>query len=217
MTNSDLQIHEIGYLWHCRDETIWLKALDNYWNKFSLEQMRLEQKINSVQYRIVKDYSVEEFYCFLYEEFFVWKYTAKNRLATTRMNLQKYVNENRLHELEEIKREIFSSDFSDVSESLKTVMKIRGLGSSGASAFLAIMFPEKFGTVDQFVVKSLLKINGLGEYEVLSQMNPENLKIRDIVVVMKIMREKAVELNEAFNTDFWTPRKLDMILWSIGR
>ena len=40
--------------------------------------------------RIIKDYTVEEFYNFLHDEFFVWKYTAKNRLATTRMNLQKY-------------------------------------------------------------------------------------------------------------------------------
>lgn len=133
------------------------------------------------------------------------------------MNLQKYKIENRMNELEEIKYDIFSSDFSDVSQSIKTVMKIRGLGSSGASAFLAIMFPDKFGTVDQFVVKSLLKVNGLEENKVLSQMNPENLKIKDIEFVMEIMREKAKELNKCFNTKFWTPRKIDMILWSIGR
>lgn len=214
---NDVQLYGIGYLWNCKDEKIWIRALEGYWKNFSLEQMRLEQKINDIQYRIIKDYTVEEFYNFLHDEFFVWKYTAKNRLATTRMNLQKYVNENRMHELEEIKRDIFCSDFSNVAESVKTVMKIRGLGSSGASAFLAIMFPDKFGTVDQFVVKSLLKINGLEEHEVLSQMNPENLKIKDIVIVMEIMREKAAELNKSFNTDFWTPRKIDMILWSIGR
>lgn len=214
---NDVQLYEIGYLWNCKDEIIWIRALEGYWKNFSLEQMRLEQKINDIQYRIIKDYTVEEFYNFLHDEFFVWKYTAKNRLATTRMNLQKYKIENRMNELEEIKYDIFSSDFSDVSQSIKTVMKIRGLGSSGASAFLAIMFPDKFGTVDQFVVKSLLKINGLKEDEVLSQMNPENLKIKDIEFVMEIMREKAKELNKCFNTNFWTPRKIDMVLWSIGR
>ena len=185
-----VQLYEIGYLWNCKDEKIWIRALEGYWKNFSLEQMRLEQKINDIQYRIIKDYTVEEFYNFLHDEFFVWKYTAKNRLATTRMNLQKYKIENRMNELEEIKYDIFSSDFSDVSQSIKTVMKIRGLGSSGASAFLAIMFPDKFGTVDQFVVKSLLKVNGLEENKVLSQMNPENLKIKDIEFVMEIMREK---------------------------
>ena len=214
---NDVQLYEIGYLWNCKDEKIWIRALEGYWKNFSLEQMRLEQKINDIQYRIIKDYTVDEFYNFLHDEFFVWKYTAKNRLATTRMNLQKYKIENRMNELEEIKYDIFSSDFSDVSQSIKTVMKIRGLGSSGASAFLAIMFPDKFGTVDQFVVKSLLKVNGLEENKVLSQMNPENLKIKDIEFVMEIMREKAKELNKCFNTNFWTPRKIDMILWSIGR
>lgn len=214
---NDVQLYEIGYLWNCKDEKIWIRALEGYWKNFSLEQMRLEQKINDIQYRIIKDYTVEEFYNFLHDEFFVWKYTAKNRLATTHMNLQKYKIENRMNELEEIKYDIFSSDFSDVSQSIKTVMKIRGLGSSGASAFLAIMFPDKFGTVDQFVVKSLLKVDGLEENKVLSQMNPENLKIKDIVYVMKIMREKAKELNKCFNTNFWTPRKIDMVLWSIGR
>ena len=29
--------------------------------------------------------------------------------------------------------------------------------------------------------------------------------------------EKANELNQRFDTDFWTPRKIDMVLWSIGR
>lgn len=214
---NDVQLYEIGYLWNCKDEKIWIRALEGYWKNFSLEQMRLEQKINDIQYRIIKDYTVEEFYNFLHDEFFVWKYTAKNRLATTRMNLQKYKIENRMNELEKIKYDIFSSDFSDVSQSIKTVMKIRGLGSSGASAFLAIMFPDKFGTVDQFVVKSLLKVNGLEENKVLSQMNPENLKIKDIEFVMEIMREKAKELNKCFYTNFWTPRKIDMVLWSIGR
>ena len=215
--NNDMQLYEIGYLWNCKDEKIWIKALDGYWENFSFEQMKLERKIDGMQVRIIKEYSVEEFYEFLYNEFFVWKYTAKNRLATTRMNLQKYVKENRMNELKEIKCDIFDLDFSDIAKSVKTVMKIRGLGTSGASAFLAVLLPEKFGTVDQFVVKSLLKINGLEEHDILSQTNPENLKLNDVIAVINIMRKKAAELNSCFDTDFWTPRKIDMILWSIGR
>lgn len=215
--DSGLELYEVGYLWNCKDEEIWLNALNKYWEKFSFEQMKLEQKINNIQFRILKKYSVEEFYDFLYNEFFVWKYTAKNRLATTRKSLEKYVKENRMSELEEIMNNIFESDFCDITESMKTVMKIYGLGTSGATAFLAIILPEKFGTVDQFVVKSLLKINGLNERNVLCQMNPENLRISDVVTVIHIMKNKAQELNKCFETDFWTPRKIDMILWAIGR
>jgi hypothetical protein len=41
--------------------------------------------------------------------------------------------------------------------------RIRGLGIAGASGLLSVLFPEYFGTVDQFVVMSLLCINGLKE------------------------------------------------------
>lgn len=217
MKNNENKLYKIEYLWNCEDEKMWLKVLDGYWENFTFDQMKLERRINDLQFRMIKALSVEEFYKFLYDEFFVWKYTAKNRLATTRMNLQKYVKENRMNELEKIKNDIFQLDFSDVSESVATVMKIRGLGSSGASAFLAVLCPEKFGTVDQFVVKSLLKINGLEQHNLLKEMNPDNLKTKDIVAVTGIMRLKAAELNNRFDTDFWTPRKIDMILWSIGR
>ena len=99
---NDVQLYEIGYLWNCKDEKIWIRALEGYWKNFSLEQMRLEQKINDIQYRIIKDYTVEEFYNFLHDEFFVWKYTAKNRLATTRKYLRRYVEENNLSALADI-------------------------------------------------------------------------------------------------------------------
>ena len=48
-------------------------------------------------------------------------------------------------------------------------------------------------------------------------MNPEGLKIKDGIILVNIMKEKAAELNAKFNTDFWTPRKIDMILWAYGR
>ena len=215
--DKSMKKYKIDRLWNCCDEKVWLEALEEYWADFSLEQLRLERKIDYVQFRIIKGLSTEEFYDFLYNDFFVWKYTAKNRLATTRMNLEKYVKENRMNELEEVKKEIFELDFSDTVKSIKIVSKIRGLGVSGASAFLGVLVPEKFGAVDQFVVKSLLKINGLKEHEELVKMNPENLRVKDAAVAEKIMCTKAAELNEKFKTDFWTPRKIDMILWSIGR
>jgi len=30
-----------------------------------------------------------------------------------------------------------------------------------------------------------------------------------------ILRKKAAQLNELFHTDEWTPRKIDMILWTL--
>ena len=80
-----------------------------------------------------------------------------------------------------------------------------------------ILFPNDFGTVDQFAIKALLNVKSLKEYGNLKKMNPENIKAKDAAFVIDIFRRKADELNGMFNTDFWTPRKIDMILWCIGR
>ena len=82
---------------------------------------------------------------------------------------------------------------------------------------MAILFPQNFGTVDQFVVRRLQEINPPIYAADLNRMNPEGLKIKDGIILVNIMKEKAAELNAKFNTDFWTPRKIDMILWAYGR
>jgi len=51
----------------------------------------------------------------------------------------------------------------------------------------------------------------------VSSMNPHQLKIKDAVILVEIMKNKAKELNIKFTTSFWTPRKIDMILWVVQR
>ena len=48
-------------------------------------------------------------------------------------------------------------------------------------------------------------------------MKLESLSIENGVLLFQIMRERARKLNKDFDTDFWTPRKIDMVLWAIGR
>lgn len=48
-------------------------------------------------------------------------------------------------------------------------------------------------------------------------MNIDNLKESDGVILIKIMRNKAFQLNLQFGITFWTPRKIDKILWAINR
>jgi hypothetical protein len=48
-------------------------------------------------------------------------------------------------------------------------------------------------------------------------MNPEGLALKDGVLLIKIMRDKSDELNKKFNNKYWTPRRIDKILWCIGR
>lgn len=207
-------------LWNHGTENDWLNALENY-NKIietrSYEARSLEMFMNQLQAKDVEKMSVEEFYNFLHDKYFVWKFTQKNRLANCRKYLRRYVEQNRMNELANIQRRLFSTNLSDIAECLSTAMEILGLGPSGGSGLLSILFPSYFGTVDRFVVESLQKIDGINYEHKLSKMNPENLKPEDGVFIVKIFREKAKELNAKFNTDFWTPRKIDMVLWAYGR
>lgn len=207
----------INLLWNCNDENKWKVALKYYDVFLKPHQVDIERRMNTIDVSKVKGFSTKEFYTFLYDEYFVWKYTAKNRLATTRKSLMKYESNDDFKDLEKIKEAIFELNHDDIEKNLKNVQKIRGLGIAGASGLLSILFPNDFGTVDQFAIKALLNVKSLKEYGNLKKMNPENIKAKDAAFVIDIFRRKADELNGMFNTDFWTPRKIDMILWCIGR
>ena len=79
------------------------------------------------------------------------------------------------------------------------------------------MYPQKFGTVDEFVVKALRQVNGLPEATALARMNPEDLTIRDGAMIVGILQRKAAANNRNFKSNAWTPRKLDKVLWTYGR
>lgn len=215
-TGTD-SLSDISTLWNYGDEEMWKDSLEGYYDLLSESQLPLEQNMEEVNFEDIEALSVYQFYDFLYEWYFVWKYTQKNRLATTRKHLEKYITEDRMHELAEIQKRLFEADRDDIRECLSIASQIRGLGIAGASGLLSILFPSDFGTVDQFVVKSLLKVEGLREHDLLIGMKPESLTIDDGVILINIMRKQARRLNTHFDSEFWTPRKIDMILWSIER
>ena len=207
----------INNLWNSNDSKIWEKYLHKYYDAVMPNHLEIEKEMESLDVNILKDMSEFEFYKFLYNKYFYWKYTAPNRLATTRNNLEKYVKENRLNELKKIHTEIFSQDLDNIIACIKTVKQIKGLGVAGASGLLSLMYPDKFGTVDQFAIYALLKINNFQDKDKIIKINPLNIKIKDAEFLIQIYRKKSQELNQKFKTNFWTPRKSDQILWSIDR
>jgi hypothetical protein len=130
------------------------------------------------------------------------------------MHLEKYQNNGALDELDKIRNELLSVNVENINDSLKIALKVRGLGPAGASGLLSLIYPEHFGTVDQFVVISLRKLTDLEEHYALLSMNPESLTLRDSTLLISIMRRKAQEINQTFATNIWTPRKIDKILWA---
>jgi len=79
------------------------------------------------------------------------------------------------------------------------------------------MYPKNFGTVDQFAVKALRQVQSLPEEAAFARMNPEALTISDGALIIDILRRKAADNNCVFESDAWTPRKLDKVLWTYGR
>jgi len=73
-------------------------------------------------------------------------------------------------------------------------MRIRGLGTAGASDLLAVLFPNDFGTVDQFVVRALERVPDLPRRSDIARTKPENLRVVDGIVLVEIMRDKARDL-----------------------
>lgn len=215
--DCDPRENTIKDLWNCNDEERWIEALEHYYDLLSENQLLLDLELAELESKNVEQMSVKEFYDFLHDKYFVWKYTQKNRLATTRKQLEKYIVDDDMRELDNIKNSIFSDNISDIRACLCSATNIRGLGVAGASGLLSILFPEYFGTVDQFVVKAFETIGGTEISQKVKLMKPENLRIDDGVFLIECMRKKAKQLNEQFDTDIWNPRKIDMILWSFGR
>ena len=212
--------NSITYLWNYGTEANWIDAFHQYdvvIASRSLETQWLEGFMDQLQADDVKKMSGIEFYDFLYEKYFVWVFTQKNRLATTRKHLQRYIGESRLFELETIHKRLFALNHLEIEKCLTTAMEIRGLGIAGASGLLSVLFPYDFGGVNEYLVTLLRDVEGISYSFELSQMNPALLTAKDGVILTKIFREKATELNRRFETDFWTPRKIDKVLWACGR
>lgn len=207
----------IADLWHSSDSANWEQALHRYWDFVQPRNLELERSLDVLDMDRLRSLSTKGWYEFLHDEYFRWKYTAPNRYATTTIQLKKYLDNDELEELESSRQQLLNLDCNDVRRGLMTAKKIRGLGTAGASGLLSLMYPNHFATVDQFVVKALRHVAGLPEAAALAKMNPENLSIKDGVLLIGILTRKAKENNQVFGTSAWTSRKIDMILWTYGR
>ncbi|WP_321530254.1 TIGR01458 family HAD-type hydrolase [uncultured Desulfuromonas sp.] len=207
----------IADLWYSKDDKDWQDALKRYWQFVQPCNLKLEQSLDGLDLAIVRSLSPQGWYEFLHDEYFRWKYTAPNRYVTTTKQLKTYRRDGEIEELDSIRLKLLSLNGNNIRDGLKTAKTIRGLGTAGASGLLSLMYPDNFATVDQFVVKALRSIPDLPEADALKKMNPENLTVKDGVQLTLILSQKAKDNNRKFGTSFWTPRKIDMILWTFGR
>ena len=199
-------------IWHSENECQWNELLKRYWSLVLVDHVQEEYSLNRLSRDRLDRMSAVSWYNFLHDEYFFWKYTAKNRLETTRSHLRKCRDGDALDELDQIRQRILRIDVEDIENALKTACEIKGLGVAGASGLLSLIYPAWFATVDQFVVKALLEVDQ--HKDSVGQMKPEGLSVADGVVLTKIMREKARLMNAHFGSEFWTPRTVEMALWA---
>ena len=207
----------INALWDNSDHDLWSWA-ESLYDKVpsAVRNRELEAFLDALTPAQAAAFSPEEFYAFLYGRFFPWKYTANNRLASTRRCLSYYkANENNMQELALIQRALFSFQLSNVRLGLKIACLIRGLGCAGASGLLSVLFPGDYGTVDQFVVKALCQCDKSHGDE-LHRIDPENITLDQAVLLEQLLRDKARQLNEENRTTCWSPRRVDKVLWTFG-
>ncbi|WP_149495411.1 hypothetical protein [Roseiconus lacunae] len=199
-------------IWKADDERVWNQLFQKYWAMLRPESIQVEFQLNQLRREDLVDLTPIEWFNFLHDRYFVWKYTAKNRLATTRANLATYKTMDQLGELDVIRKEILQSGESDPELALKTASQIRGLGVAGASGLLSLIYPDRFATVDQFIVKALLEVPE--EASKVESMNSEGLTVADGSVLTEIIVQKARSMQDTFKSNFWMPRTLEMALWA---
>ncbi|MCL2753160.1 MAG: hypothetical protein FWE44_03315 [Defluviitaleaceae bacterium] len=210
----------LDQLWHSGKEQDWEVAYRNYWSRVPPKRVAIVKEFDQFDVELVKSMSTEEFYRFLYDKYFVWKFETTvapdgaRALDDRRKDLEKYEVEG-LVGLGKTHDKLFLFDQSDIRKGLVIAKEIHGLGIAGASGLLAVLFPKYFGTVDRFVVKSLLQVSDLPQHNELKSMNPSYLKLADGVILIQILRDKAAQLNQQFQSSSWTPQKIDLILWGI--
>ncbi len=210
-------IPTIAQLWDSADAAQWDAALARYWSYLKPANVELEHEMEALVPSMVEQLDAAGWLDFLRLRYFRWKYTAPNRYATTTTSLKRQVERIGADALLRIRDQILTALNGPPDKALTAACEIGGLGPAGASGLLALLNPQAFATIDQFVAKSLSEVPSLPEREVVRRMSPQGLSIRDGVILITIMRHKAASLNTAFGADTWTPRKVDMVLWTYGR
>ena len=205
-------------LWNATSEEPWTAALALASTRTNPSRRELERELEDrLTPAVIAALTPEGWATFLRDKYFVWKYTAANRLATTRTWLARHVETKGVPDLDRIRHAILSPPDPGIGARIRAAKEIGGLGTAGASGLLALLYPREFGTVDQFIVTALRGVPNLPEREILLAMEPNHLTVADAVTLILILRRKATELKTRFGGTRWTPRMIDMALWAVGR
>ena len=152
-------------LWSSTDESVWKDAEKNYWKQVKPQNHSVEERLDTLDWHMIQNESVDEFYRFLHDDYFAWKFTDCRFLKTNRTRLSDQYRESR-EKLDEIQRLLFSFDTDDIDRGLKIVKGISGIGTSagGLSRILCKVRIRKkgmfvfLGAGQRFLASGLIRI-----------------------------------------------------------
>ncbi|MEK7314741.1 MAG: hypothetical protein AAB011_01045, partial [Candidatus Eisenbacteria bacterium] len=81
----------ISELWNHGNDADWKAALDRYWSYVKPRLLALEQRMDKLRLEEIEGMDAAAWRRFLREEYFPWKYTVPNRLATARATFDRWV------------------------------------------------------------------------------------------------------------------------------
>jgi hypothetical protein len=206
---------DIEKIWSSKDESVWSAALKDYWDYVQTQgKTAIEEEMACLDVEALKGLSDTGWRSFLAGKFFPWKYSPGRYYQTQRAKfLRRYSDQTELKALLDIKGRIFKSNLEVAIAAISVVREIHQIGIAGSSALLSLLFPRQFGTVDKFVIKSLQRIEEFKNDPVMQQTDPDDIRMSAAARVISIMRCKAAGNNVLFQSDKWTSRKIDMVLW----
>jgi len=217
----------INKLWLSEDEKLWKSILNDSWSRVKPGNFGLEKELYTIHRRVKKFKDIDNWYLFILDKYLPWKYTAANRLARIKsLFKEEYKVVKAKKRLDLIIKSMFDeilTNPNNIKRCLKEPMKIKGIGIAGASGIISIFFPMHFGVIDQFVAKNVVRIKEFEKDPIVMNLKrkinkAENkdfyLSLTEGVFLIEIMRKKSKELNKKLKTKFWTPRKVDIVLWN---
>ena len=207
---------DIKSVWNSDEKIMWEKALENYQTAVKSNNTGVAEKLCAMSTDDFGAMSGQDFYRFLVGDYARWKYTDGRIRNHVQSAIEEFHQTHTDHEIKRVLDGILAINPDDIYLHLANITRINGIGVAGASGILALILPQYFGTVDRFTVENLQKVYDENSFygKKLHNMDPQSLSIYDAMTVIQIYREKAEKLNRTLG-DGWTPRKIDMILWSI--
>ncbi len=217
-------------LWESQEPGMWDRCLKAYWDVRSVRNnLAIEQEMDVVaKYRqTLFDADAPAWYRFLYDKYRPWKLKSQAMYFTDIQDKFQNRYDDAQGELDAVKGKLLRADKTDITRCLQIVTLIEGFRIPTGSGLLAVLFPESFGTVDKLILRAFLAIPSVNSQyrldawihnddEYFSKGSKSDSRRYELAsILIGLFMEKATENNKRlFGTSLWTPRKVEMALWT---